>query len=132
MHVGADAPRGGGRELAALGALYFLGAAVQTLPVVAYQGLLIVELRMPPSVQTIYYAVTFLPWLLKPAYALLSDACPVLGYRRRSYFVAASAASALAYLATALIVTTMAELFLAALVRCTPEPPPHPRRAMIT
>lgn len=34
-------------------------------------------------------ALMMLPWVLKPAYGLLSDAVPIFGYRRKSYIIIA-------------------------------------------
>ena len=63
--------------VAALAVLYFLGAAGQTFPLTAYAGLLNVDLKMPQPEQSLYYAITYVPWALKPAYGLLSDELPI-------------------------------------------------------
>ena len=34
-----------------------------------------------------FFAITIIPWLIKPVYGLLSDFVPLFGWRRRSYFL---------------------------------------------
>ena len=43
-----------------------------------------------------FFAVSMIPWLLKPLYGLLSDFVPVFGRRRTGYFVVSSGLAALA------------------------------------
>src|SRR3989442_15431341 len=43
-----------------------------------------------------FFAITIIPWLIKPVYGLLSDFVPLLGYRRKSYLLLTSATAALA------------------------------------
>src|SRR6266487_1817112 len=43
-----------------------------------------------------FFAITIIPWLIKPAYGLLSDFLPLFGYRRKSYLLLTSAAAGLA------------------------------------
>src|SRR5712671_8049209 len=38
-----------------------------------------------------FFAITIIPWLIKPVYGLLSDFIPLFGYRRKSYFLIMSA-----------------------------------------
>jgi MFS family permease len=45
-----------------------------------------------------FFSISVIPWLLKPVYGLLSDFVPLLGYRRRSYFIGGSALAAAAAL----------------------------------
>jgi MFS family permease len=40
-----------------------------------------------------FFAVTTLPWLLKPAYGLISDGLPLFGRRRQSYLILTGAAA---------------------------------------
>src|SRR2546427_70253 len=49
-----------------------------------------------------FFAITIIPWLIKPAYGLLSDFLPLFGYRRKSYLLLTSAAAGLAGLALGL------------------------------
>ena len=50
-----------------------------------------------------FFAVTTLPWLIKPAYGLLSDGVPLFGRRRRSYLIVTSALATTAGLALSLL-----------------------------
>ena len=43
-----------------------------------------------------FFAITIIPWLIKPVYGLISDFVPLLGYHRKSYLVLTSAAAGLA------------------------------------
>ncbi len=43
-----------------------------------------------------FFAISTIPWLLKPVYGLLSDFVPVFGRRRTGYFVVSSGLAALA------------------------------------
>jgi hypothetical protein len=35
----------------------------------------------------VYKAITMLPWAMKPLFGLVSDACPILGYRKAPYII---------------------------------------------
>ena len=54
------------------------------------------------QVATLFSIVT-IPWLIKPAYGLLSDFVPLLGRRRKSYFMLTSGLAAIAGLTLALV-----------------------------
>src|SRR6266540_2790820 len=41
-----------------------------------------------------FFAITIIPWLIKPVYGLLSDFVPLFGWRRRSYFLLTTALAA--------------------------------------
>ncbi|MBF8288780.1 MAG: major facilitator superfamily MFS 1 [Candidatus Rokubacteria bacterium] len=43
-----------------------------------------------------FFAITTVPWLIKPVYGLLSDFVPLFGYHRRSYLLLTSATAAAA------------------------------------
>ncbi|KAJ8775411.1 hypothetical protein K2173_023176 [Erythroxylum novogranatense] len=43
--------------------------------------------KVQPSESQIYQGIISIPWLVKPVWGLLTDVLPVLGYRRRPYFV---------------------------------------------
>src|SRR6266581_1739140 len=49
-----------------------------------------------------FFAITIIPWLIKPAYGLISDFVPLFGYRRKSYLYLSSGTAALAGLALGL------------------------------
>ncbi|XP_055960420.1 probable folate-biopterin transporter 2 [Mercurialis annua] len=43
--------------------------------------------KVQPSESQIYQGIISIPWLVKPIWGLLTDVLPVLGYRRRPYFI---------------------------------------------
>lgn len=43
-----------------------------------------------------FFAITTVPWLIKPVYGLLSDFVPIFGYHRKSYLLLTSATAAAA------------------------------------
>ncbi|XP_048133554.1 probable folate-biopterin transporter 6 [Rhodamnia argentea] len=45
--------------------------------------------RVNPSSVQLYSGLYYIPWVMKPLWGLLTDVFPVMGYRRRPYFVAA-------------------------------------------
>ncbi|CAD6263183.1 unnamed protein product [Miscanthus lutarioriparius] len=45
--------------------------------------------RVQPSAAQFYQGVTDAPWIVKPIWGLLTDVVPVVGFRRRPYFVLA-------------------------------------------
>lgn len=50
-----------------------------------------------------FFAITTVPWLVKPLYGLLSDFVPLFGRRRKSYFLLTTALAALGATALALL-----------------------------
>src|SRR5215475_14186754 len=56
-----------------------------------------------PLQVTAYFAVLNFPWVIKPVFGLISDFVPLLGYRRTSYLMLASACAAAAYAGIALL-----------------------------
>ncbi|KAL8201116.1 hypothetical protein R6Q57_012455 [Mikania cordata] len=45
--------------------------------------------KVQPSEAQAYAGITNIPWIIKPIWGLLTDVVPILGYRRRPYFVLA-------------------------------------------
>ncbi|XP_019224031.1 PREDICTED: probable folate-biopterin transporter 2 isoform X2 [Nicotiana attenuata] len=43
--------------------------------------------KVQPSESQVYSGITSIPWIVKPLWGLLTDVVPILGYRRRPYFV---------------------------------------------
>jgi hypothetical protein len=43
--------------------------------------------KVQPSESQIYQGIISIPWLVKPLWGLLTDVLPILGYRRRPYFI---------------------------------------------
>jgi hypothetical protein len=53
--------------------------------------------RVQPSAAQFYQGVTDAPWIVKPIWGLLTDVVPVVGFRRRPYFVLAGQRSDLSW-----------------------------------
>lgn len=53
------------------------------------------EQMIQPSQAQVYVGLIQVPWIIKPVWGLLTDVVPVLGYRRRPYFVFAGNKSSL-------------------------------------
>lgn len=43
--------------------------------------------KVQPSESQVYSGITSIPWMVKPLWGLFTDAVPILGYRRRPYFL---------------------------------------------
>lgn len=43
--------------------------------------------KVQPSEAQVYSGITSIPWIVKPLWGLLTDVVPILGYRRRPYFL---------------------------------------------
>lgn len=43
--------------------------------------------KVQPSEAQIYGGITSIPWIVKPLWGLLTDVLPIVGYRRRPYFI---------------------------------------------
>lgn len=43
--------------------------------------------KVQPSESQFYLGIINIPWIVKPLWGLLTDVVPVMGYRRRPYFV---------------------------------------------
>lgn len=102
---------------AGLAVLYVLNSCTQSLPLTANTGFLNTDLEMPQATQSLYYAVTFMPWSLKPLYGLVADMVPVRGYHFTPWLAISSLGSALCYLAMATLVHTIGDAFWVALLR---------------
>lgn len=79
-------------------AVYFLLTMSQALPLTAIQALLNRDLGLAERPEQVnkYFAVEFSASMLKPAYALLSDLCPIFGRRRVPYMALGAFAYAVA------------------------------------
>ncbi|KAM3246395.1 putative folate-biopterin transporter 2 [Capsicum annuum] len=60
------------------------------------------EQRLQPSEAQIYAGVIQIPWMVKPLWGLLTDTLPIIGYRRRPYFILAGLLGAFAMLSLSL------------------------------
>lgn len=45
------------------------------------------EQMVQPSEAQVYVGLILIPWIIKPVWGLLTDVVPILGYRRRPYFI---------------------------------------------
>lgn len=43
--------------------------------------------KVQPSESQVYLGITKIPWIVKPLWGLFTDVVPILGYRRRPYFI---------------------------------------------
>ena len=91
---------------ATLALLYFLNSCAQSFPMTATTGFLNEEINMPQQTQSLYYAVTFMPWSLKPLYALIAQLLPIGGYHYKPWLAISSAGSAACYLLMGFTVST--------------------------
>lgn len=90
------------RRLALLFAVVYFAQGMWYLP---NQAITIVlkERALPAGAVADFFFVATLPWLVKPAYGLLSDFVPLFGRRRKSYFLLTSALAAACGSALALL-----------------------------
>src|SRR2546428_14188552 len=61
------------------------------------------QLGLSPSQVGKFGTIILIPWVIKPLYGMISDAFPLLGRRRKSYFLLTSALATLAGLALGLL-----------------------------
>jgi len=66
------------------------------------------ELGLSPAEVSALAGIAVLPWAIKPAFGLLSDSVPLLGYRRRPYLVLSGIVGSLSWLAFATLVDSTA------------------------
>jgi len=102
--------------------LYFTNAMLESLPLTAFESLLLQELQMTPELYNDYYAFTYLPFFLKPIYAWLSDHvrlpfCSRQGPSRKPWVATANLLACGLYLITAAFVRTHAGIFVASFMR---------------
>ncbi|XP_058728634.1 probable folate-biopterin transporter 6 [Vicia villosa] len=70
--------------------------------------------KIQPSTVQLYVGIYFIPWILKPIWGILTDAFPLLGYRRRPYFILAGVVG----LVSALVVAVKGKLAAVAALMC--------------
>ncbi|PIA45982.1 hypothetical protein AQUCO_01600324v1 [Aquilegia coerulea] len=54
--------------------------------------------KVQPSEAQVYSGITYIPWIVKPLWGLLTDVLPIAGYRRRPYFILAGFVGAISML----------------------------------
>ena len=64
--------------------------------------------KVQPSAVQLYISLYYIPWVIKPIWGLLTDVFPIRGYKRRSYFLAASVLGCV----SALMVATLGKVFI--------------------
>merc|ERR1719272_88369 len=77
----------------------------------AFFGWLNTDIKMSQEQQSNFYAVIFLPWVMKPLFGYISDVAPIYGYHRKPYLVICGLGSAACYVLTATVVKTPAVAF---------------------
>jgi len=90
-----------GKRLAVLFAIVYFAQGMWYLPV----QVITISLKdrgLSAGQVADFFAITIIPWLIKPVYGLISDFVPLFGYRRKSYLYLSSGTAALAGLALAL------------------------------
>ena len=62
------------------------------------------ELHVSPATLTFVQSISALPWVVKPLYGFISDAVPILGYRRKPYLLLAGLIGSLSWVCMAELV----------------------------
>jgi MFS family permease len=75
------------RRLALIFAVVYFAQGMWYLPILPITFLLKETLHLSASQTADFFAITVIPWLIKPGYGLLSDFVPLFGRRRQSYFL---------------------------------------------
>jgi MFS family permease len=75
------------RRLALIFAVVYFAQGMWYLPNLSLTFLLKETLHLSAGQTADFFAITIIPWLIKPVYGLLSDFVPLFGWRRRSYFL---------------------------------------------
>ena len=84
-----------GKRLAVLFAIVYFAQGMWYLPV----QVITISLKdrgLSAGQVADFFAITLIPWLIKPVYGLISDFVPLFGYHRKSYLYLTSAAAGLA------------------------------------
>jgi MFS family permease len=75
------------RRLAWIFAVVYFAQGMWYLPNLSITFLLKERFALGAGQTATFFLITTIPWLLKPAYGLISDFLPLFGRRRQSYFV---------------------------------------------
>jgi MFS family permease len=89
------------QRLAILFAVVYFAQGMWSLPVQT-MTLVLKERGLSSSAVADFFLLSTIPWVIKPAYGLLSDFVPLFARRRKSYFLLASGMASAAGLAMAL------------------------------
>jgi len=82
------------RRLAFVFAIVYFAQGMWYLPNLPITFLLKETLGLSAAQTATFFSITVIPWLIKPAYGLISDFVPLFGRRRKSYFLLASGMAA--------------------------------------
>lgn len=82
------------RRLAGIFAVVYFAQGMWNLPVQAITFTLKERFGYSATNVAALFSITTIPWLVKPAYGLLSDGVPLFGRRRQSYFLLTSGLAA--------------------------------------
>ncbi|WP_338461417.1 folate-biopterin transporter [Synechococcus elongatus IITB7] len=99
-------------ELAAILLVYFV-QGILGLSRLAVSFFLKDDLGLSPAQVSALTGIAALPWMIKPAFGLLSDGFPLGGYRRRPYLIAAGLLGSIAWLGLGTVVHSPAMATLA-------------------
>jgi MFS family permease len=84
------------RRLAVLFGVVYFSQGMWNLPVQPMTIVLKEQLHLGAGEIAAFTSISTIPWLIKPAYGLLSDFVPLWGRRRKSYFLLTTALASLA------------------------------------
>jgi MFS family permease len=90
------------RRLALLFAVVYFAQGMWGLPVQT-MTLVLKERGLSSAAVADFFLLSTIPWVIKPAYGLVSDLLPLFHRRRKSYFLVAAATASLGGLASALV-----------------------------
>jgi MFS family permease len=82
------------RRLALVFAVVYFAQGMWYLPNLSITFFLKDTLGLSAAQTATFFSITVLPWLIKPAYGLISDFVPLFGQRRKSYLLLSSALAA--------------------------------------
>jgi folate/biopterin transporter len=89
-----------------------IGQGMMNLARLAIQYFYKDELEVGPDQMQAAIGAAFLPWMIKPLYAFLSDSTPILGERRKPYIVICSLISIVSWVGLACVPTSFAATIL--------------------
>ncbi len=75
------------RRLALIFAIVYFAQGMWYLPNLSITFLLKETFGLSAAQTAAFFSITVIPWLIKPAYGLISDFVPLFGRRRKSYFL---------------------------------------------
>ena len=82
------------RRLALVFAVVYFAQGMWYLPNLSITFFLKERLGLSAAQTATFFAITVIPWLIKPVYGLISDFAPLFGQRRKSYFLLTSGIAA--------------------------------------